>query len=59
MAEYRVYLRETCSYEVFVEAESEQDAEDKAVAMYENGEIYKDLYDYDLTAEAYPVTAHT
>ena len=52
-------MRETCSYEVFVEAESEQDAEDKAVAMYENGEIYKNLYDYDLIAEAYPVTDHT
>lgn len=59
MPKYRVYLREMCSYEVFVEAESEQDAEDEAVAMYENGEIYKDLYDYDLTAEAYPVADHT
>lgn len=55
MPEYRVLVREYTSYEIYVDAESEQDAEDKATELYENGALYKDLYDYDLSVDAYRV----
>lgn len=51
MKEYRCVLREYVTYEVTVTAEDEAEAESKAVALYEEGALYKDLYDYDLAVD--------
>lgn len=51
MKEYRCLLREYTTYEVVVTAEDEAEAESKAVALYEEGALYKDLYDYDLAVD--------
>lgn len=49
---YRCLVREYTTYEVYVDADNEDAAEEEATAMYESGSIYKDLYDYDLAVDA-------
>lgn len=55
MGRYRCLIREYCTYEVYVDADNEDAAEEEATAMYKSGSIYKDLYDYDLAVDAMEV----